>query len=135
MATIVYKNAVILFKGFDLSGDMNSCTLNYSVEVLDSTTFGATARTKRGGFVTTSVDASGFVDYAAGELENALYPALGADDAIVTVFANGITEGTTTDKGYAFVAGVYQYTTGGAIGILTPFTTKFEMRQSANLAA
>ena len=45
---------------------------------------------------------------------------MGGDKVPLTVFADGITEGVATDKGYAFQAVVANYNIGNTVGEMMP---------------
>lgn len=130
MATLVFKDAKVYLDGYDLSGDHNQLALSYEAESLDATVFGNATRVKRGGLRVARATGSGYWQAGANALDPTLFDLLGLDDKVVTVFADGITEGTTCGSGSGFtmkaVAG--QYRVGGAVGDLLPFTLEAEGR-------
>lgn len=121
MATLHFRNAKIFVDGFDLSGDSATINVAYSAEMLDETAFGDTTRIRKGGLLVADVTGSGYWNAAAGTVERILFDIVGTDDKIITVFANGLTEGTSTDKGFSFKGVVEHYNIGGDVGTLLPF--------------
>lgn len=124
MATLHFRNAKVFVDGFELSGDHNEVAVNYSVELLDETAFGDSTRINKGGLTVVSVDGKGHWNAAAGTVDRILFDIVGSDDKIVTVFANGITEGTTTDKGFAMKGVLESYNLSGASARCSGSTTR-----------
>ena len=93
----------------------------YSAEMLDETAFGDTTRIRKGGLLVADVTGSGHYDAAVNKPDPVIFGIVGTDDKIITVFANGITEGTSTDKGFSFKGVVEHYNIGGDVGTLLPF--------------
>lgn len=130
MATTgLFSNAKIFVDGFALAGDFESIELAYSAEILDETTFGDTTRIHRGGLKTADVSGSGFwsadvtTAQSADVVDRILFGIVGSDDKVITLFADGITEGSTDNdkKGYAMKGVVNEFNIGGTVGALLPF--------------
>src|SRR5438093_2203628 len=121
MATLNFRDARIYVDGYELSGDFNSIGATVKAEILDETSFGDTTRIHKGGLVVTDVAGDGNWDAAAGRIESIAFSLVGVDDKVISVFANGITEGTATDKGFSMKGVVDEYTIGGNVGALLPF--------------
>ena len=98
MSTVVFKNAVLLVDGRDLSAEMHDLNLTYAAEMLDETSFGDTTRIKKGGLTTAQLSGTAFADFAA-LAPTLLYDLLGTDDKVVTIFHDGVTLGS--NSGYA----------------------------------
>jgi len=130
MATVHYNGAELLVGGLRLKTHMADLTLNHASEMLDQTAFGDSERVNLGGLKTVSFDGTGHVDYATDTLDSVLFTAIGADTTeLVTVFAEGVTAGsTTTGSGYGFPAAVDTYTVGGAVGSILDFTVSAQGR-------
>lgn len=124
MATVVFKDADVFYEGVDLSGQLNEVTLEYGVEILDATTFGQSTRIRKGGLTTPRASMRGFWDAdAAGQPDVELFEGVGVDDRVLTLFPDGITEGSTgAGSGFAFKVVAVSYAPGGAVGELLPFT-------------
>ena len=124
MATTgLFYNAKIFVDGFELTGDFESIELAYSAEILDETTFGDTTRIHRGGLKVADVSGSGFWSGDAGQVDRILFDVVGVDDKVITIFANGITEGSNAngDLGFAMKGVVSEYNIGGGVGAMLPF--------------
>lgn len=121
MATLNFRNAKIFVDGFELSGDFESIEVALASEMLDETTFGDDTRINKGGMKTANVSGAGYWNAAAGTVDRIMFSIVGSDDKVITVFANGLTEGTSTDKGFSCKGVVDTYNIGGAVGALLPF--------------
>lgn len=145
MSTILYRNAVLLLSGVELTGALHDLSVDYSAEILDRTTFGADTRIKRGGLFTGKVDGKGFFDTAIG-IEGALFAEIGnslvaatsnpayqsaalIEDAIFIVFPDGVTEGSTVlGAGYAMKGVVGTFNIGAQVGQQLDITFAAESR-------
>lgn len=126
MATVHYRDAVVLIAGFDLSGDFDTLDVEFSAEMLDQTAFGDSTRIMKGGLAVASVAGSGHYSNGKNGVADALFGLVGDDDELITVFANGITEGTSTDMGFAMKGVVETFNLGETVGALLGFD--FAMR-------
>jgi hypothetical protein len=117
MATIVYRNAKVFINDVQLDASLSELAVEYSAEMLDVTTFGADTRIHKGGLFTGRVTAKGYFDLlGATGLEAAVFGDIGLDDAIVTVFADGITEGSITLAGFGMKGVVSELKVGNPVG-------------------
>jgi hypothetical protein len=122
MATVNYTNAKILINGALLSANFKEITLTYGAETNDDTTFGDSVRSNKGGLFTTKCTGSGYIEFIASGVEEIIFNAVGVDGTLITLFANGITEGTTTDRGFSMYGVVDEFNIGGEVGTILPFT-------------
>ena len=118
---IVYTDAALLLGGYNLSADHNELGLDYSAEMLDVTVFGDDTRARTGGLESATLSGNGFWNGGKGNADDALFGFVASSKVPLTVFANGITEGTATDKGYAFEAVVESYNVGTSVGEMMTF--------------
>lgn len=136
MATVgAFVNAIILVDGNDMSGDMNEVSVDNSVELLDATVFGDTARRRVGGLENSTITTTGFYnpgDYNSGDapvgIDASLFDLLGDADTVVTVYGTGITEGSF-NGGYTLKTVQAEYTFGGGIGEMLSFSANFESNE------
>jgi hypothetical protein len=113
MARIVLTNVGVTFGTTDISSYVTSVTLGSNYDVVETTAFGNTARTRVAGLADNSVTFEFNQDYAAGALEATIYPTLGT---AVSVTVRPIA-GTT--PAYSFSALVSEWTPlNGAVGEL-----------------
>jgi hypothetical protein len=97
---IVVTNAVVSIGGVDLSSHITKVTLSTSVNELETTTFGQTAKRRVGGLKDSTVAIDFNQDFAAAAVEATLYPLVGSTTAVV-VKPNG-TAVSSTNPSYTF---------------------------------
>ena len=113
MARIVLTNVAVTFGTTDISSYVTSVTLGSTFDVVETTAFGNTARTRVAGLADNSVALEFNQDYAAGALEAVIYPTLGTAVSITVRPVAG------TSPAYSFSALVSEWTPlNGAVGEL-----------------
>ena len=117
MARIVLTNASVTFASTDVSSYVSSVTLSSSLDVVDTTSFGNTARTRVAGLADNQVTIEFFQDFGSGLLESIVYPTIGTSAAMVIKPVAGST--TATNPSYSFNAIVSEWQPlSGAVGEL-----------------
>jgi len=117
MPRIVLNNASVTFASTDVSSYVSSITLSTSLDVVDTTSFGNTARTRVAGLADNQVTIEFFQDFGSGLLESIIYPTIGTSAAMVIKPVAGTT--TATNPQYAFNALVAEWQPlSGAVGEL-----------------
>jgi hypothetical protein len=117
MARIVLTNASVTFASTDVSSYVSSITLSTSLDVVDTTSFGNTARTRVAGLADNQVTVEFFQDFGSGLLESIVYPTIGTSAAMVIKPVAGTT--TATNPSYSFNALVSEWQPlSGAVGEL-----------------
>lgn len=127
MATLVLKDAVVLWDGYDLSGNHNKLALNYSAELHDNTVFGATTRSRKGGLKVASLEGGGFWDSGTGEPDDILQPRVGGL-TVATAIMISPDGGDGGEVSYAFQPVAGRYEIGAAVGEMLPFTVEAQNR-------
>jgi hypothetical protein len=113
MARIVLTNVAVTFGTTDLSTYVTSVTLGSTYDVVETTAFGNTARTRVAGLADNSVTFEFNQDYAAGALEATIYPRLGTAVSVTVRPIAG------ESPAYSFSALVSEWTPlNGAVGEL-----------------
>jgi hypothetical protein len=113
MARIVLTNVTVTFGVTDISSYVTSVTLGSTFDVVETTAFGNTARTRVAGLADNSVAIEFNQDYAAGALESVIYPTLGTAVSVTVRPVAG------TTPAYSFSALVSEWTPlNGAVGEL-----------------
>lgn len=113
MARIVLTNAQVVFGTTDISSYVTSVTLSTTYDVVETTAFGNTARTRVAGLADNSIALEFNQDYATGALEATIYPTLGTGVSMTVRPVSG------QSPAYAFTALVSEWTPlGGAVGEL-----------------
>jgi len=117
MPRIVLTNASVTFASNDVSSYVSSITLSTSLDVVDTTSFGNTARTRVAGLADNQVTIEFFQDFGSGLLESIIYPTIGTSAAMVVKPVAGST--TATNPSYSFNALVSEWQPlSGAVGEL-----------------
>ena len=113
MARIVLTNVAVTFGATDISSYVTSVTLGSTYDVVETTAFGNTARTRVAGLADNSVALEFNQDYAGGALESVIYPTLG------TAVSMTVRPVAVTTPAYSFSALVSEWTPlNGAVGEL-----------------
>lgn len=117
MARIVLTNASVVFGSTDLSDHIASVTLNSTFDIVETTAFGNTAKTRVAGLADNSVTFEFHQDYATSSVEQTIYPLLGTAVSVVAKPVAGTT--TTVNPQYTFSALVAEWTPlNGSVGEL-----------------
>jgi hypothetical protein len=117
MARLVLTNASVVFGSTDLSDYIASISLNSTFDIVETTAFGNTAKTRVAGLADNSVTFEFHQDYATGEVEQTIYPLLGTAVSVVAKPVAGTT--TAVNPQYAFSALVSEWTPiNGSVGEL-----------------
>lgn len=130
MATVVYKNAVVLVGGAAIRTSLSDLTAEYKAEMLDDTVMGDDTRSHKGGLLTAQVSGQGFAESGDGMIETVLFGDVGTDDEVVAVFPDGVVEGAQSGSGIGYaMKGVNSgVQIGGSVGALLPIRFTFEAR-------
>jgi hypothetical protein len=117
MARIVLTNCYVLFGSTDISDHVSSISISSSYDIVETTAFGQTAKTRVAGLVDNSVTLELHQDYATNDIEQTIYPRLGTAVTIAVKPVNATT--TTINPQYAFSAVISEWTpVNGAVGEL-----------------
>ena len=117
MPRLVLTNASVVFGSTDLSTYISSITLNSTFDIVETTAFGNTAKTRVAGLADNSVTFEFHQDYATSAVEQTIYPLLGTAVSVVAKPVAGTT--TTVNPQYAFSALVSEWTPlNGSVGEL-----------------
>ena len=117
MAALVLTNAYITINSVNLSDHIASVTLTTADDVIETTAFGSTARTRVAGLGDNSIALEFHQDYATSNVEATIYPLL-ASTTTVVVKPNGSTT-AATNPSYTFTTLVSEWTPlNGAVGEL-----------------
>jgi hypothetical protein len=113
MARIVLTNVAVTFGTTDISSYVTSVTLGTTLDVVETTAFGNTARTRVAGLADNSVSLEFNQDYAGGALESVIYPTIG------TAVSMTVRPVAGSSPAYSFSALVSEWTPlNGAVGEL-----------------
>jgi hypothetical protein len=113
MARIVLTNVAVTFGTTDISSYVTSVTLGTTLDVVETTAFGNTARTRVAGLADNSVALEFNQDYATSALEATIYPTIGTAVSMTVRPVAGVS------PAYSFSALVSEWTPlNGAVGEL-----------------
>jgi hypothetical protein len=116
MARIVLTNVAVTFGATDISSYVTSVTLTSTFDVVETTAFGNTARTRVAGLADNSVALEFNQDYAAGALEAVIN---GSPTTIGTAVSMTVRPIAGSSPAYTFSALVSEWTPlNGAVGEL-----------------
>ncbi len=117
MARIVLTNAYVLFGSTDISDHVSSISISSSYDIVETTAFGQTAKTRVAGLADNSVTLEFHQDYATSSIEQTIYPTLGT---AVTIAVKPVNTSTSTiNPQYGFSAVISEWTpVSGAVGEL-----------------
>ena len=107
MAKLVPTNPSITIGGVDLSDHINNVTLDTKYDIVETTAFGSTAKTRVAGLADNSVTIDFMQDFGASSVEATIYPILGTATSIVIKPVAGTT--TTTNPQYTISAVVSEW--------------------------
>jgi hypothetical protein len=117
MAKIVLTNASVSIAGTDLSTSITNITLETKYDIIETTTFGNTAKTRVAGLADNQITLDFLQDFAASSVEATIYPLLGTTQTIIVKPVSGST--TTTNPQYTVSALISDWTPlKGAVGQL-----------------
>ena len=117
MARLVLTNASVVFGSTDLSSYISSITLNSTFDIVETTAFGNTAKTRVAGLADNSVTFEFHQDYATSAVEQTIYPLLGTAVSVVAKPVAGTT--TTVNPQDTFSTLVSEWTPlNGSVGEL-----------------
>jgi hypothetical protein len=117
MARLVLTNAYVSFATTDISAYCKSITLSTSLDIVETTSFGSTAKTRVAGLADNSIALEFNQDFAASALESVIYTTIGTSVAVIVKPVSGAT--SATNPSYSFNALVTEWTPlSGAIGEL-----------------
>ncbi len=124
MARIVLTNCYVVFGSTDLSDHISSISLSTSYDIIETTAFGQTAKTRVAGLADNSVTFEFHQDYATSSVEQTIYPLLGT---AVTVTVKPVNASTSAvNPQYSFSALVSEWTPlNGAVGELATASVSF----------
>jgi hypothetical protein len=95
MATSVYLSSPDLtINSVSLTDQATAAVITYSVEALENTAFGSTARTYTAGLANNSITVTLYQSYAATETEASIYSLVGTTTTIVLKPASGAVSAT-----------------------------------------
>ena len=120
MPRLVLTNVAVTYGATDISSYVTSVTLNTTLDVVETTAFGNTARTRVAGLADNSVSFEFNQDYAAGALEAVINGTTSTVGTAVSITVKPVAGAVTTaNPAYSFSALISEWTPlSGAVGEL-----------------
>lgn len=119
MPPLVLTDAKVWLDGKDLSGDLNSVSLEAENALQENTVFGNQWRSRKGGLSDVSFNHEGYVDLDEGAVDEVLFNKLALESAIMSLSPDG---GDAGDVAYTFKSIQGAYNPGASIGEMFAFT-------------
>lgn len=130
MATSVYlSNPAIKINSVDLTDQCTAATITYTVEALESTAFGDTARKYTAGLQNNQITVTLYQSYAASETEASIYNLVGTSVSIeLSPTAAGLTTPSSTSPKYTLSAAYLESHTpiNASLGTLSTIDLVFQ---------
>lgn len=124
MPTMVFKNAMLIVNGVDLSGSVQQLALSYQAESLDETAMGNTSRQMRGGLKSQGLDVTFFQKYSC--VDATLFGLVGCQTSIEARACNACSTANTNPRYQATWLLQSYPPMGGAVGTLLTAAVRFE---------
>ena len=127
---ILFTNAEIYLGGVEFTAQFNQVSLTFEAEPLDETVFGLATRKMKGGLKHSVAQGAGFFQADGGSaVDPIMFDGVGVSDAVLSLFPEGITEGSTsTGAGYALKVVQTTFSWGETVGALLPFSFEAQGR-------
>lgn len=121
MAKFLFKDAVVILKGRDISGELNSMSLEYSADAPDATAFGDGTRVRLPGVLDVVANHTGWWDSvsAADSLDKDLFDEVGAAEDNMSMSPDGAQLGETA---FSFPTLLASYAPGASHGEVFAFS-------------
>lgn len=127
MAETVLTNCKLFFDEYDLSGDVNAIAINYSADMQENTTFSDDTHVSLGGLKSVTMGHEGYFSAGTDEIDPTLFNNMAVADAVMTV---GPTTGADGEIAYTMQSVLSEYSPGGSIGDVFPFSVSAEASSS-----
>ena len=123
MGRLVLNNAYVVFGTNDLSDHISSISLQTSYDIVETTSFGNTAKTRVAGLQDNSVTFEFHQDFATSSVEQVIYPLLGTAVTCTVKPVNAAV--SATNPSYTFSVFISEWTplNAGVGELLTATTT------------
>lgn len=118
MAKLVLTNALVTLASIDLSSHLASITLNTSFDIIDTTSFGDTAKKRIAALADNSVGFEFHQDFATGSVEATIFPLLGTAVACEVRPVNAAVSATNPKYNFSVLIAEWQ-SLSAAVGSLT----------------
>ena len=132
MSKIVLTDVKVTINSVVLSDHISQITIDTKDDIIETTAFGSTAKTRVAGLVDNSVSIDFMQDFAAANVEATIYPLIGSTTTVVVSPTSTV---SATSPSYTFSALVSEWTPlKGGIGQLATATVTWPITGSITKA-
>ena len=107
MSKIVLTDAKVVINSVNLSDHISSITIDTKDDIVETTAFGSTAKTRVAGLVDNSVSIEFMQDFASANVEATIFPLLGSTTTVVVSPTSSSV--SSTNPTYTFTALVSEW--------------------------
>ena len=125
MTKFVLRDAICMYNGNDISGDLQTIELAYSSDLQDSTAFGDLSRRRLPGLLDVSSSHQGYYDHVEevgppiDSLDKDLFEKIAATSSLMSFSADG---GQGGEVGFSYIPQAAAYNPGASVGEVYAFT-------------
>lgn len=123
MAKLVLTDAKVTINSVNLSDHISSVTIDVKDDIVETTAFGSTAKTRVAGLVDNSVSLEFMQDFAASNVEATIYPLVGTATTIVVQPTSSAVSSTNPTYTFSAVVTEWQPLKGGIGALATASVT------------
>jgi hypothetical protein len=136
MGSFAANNITTWFSGYDMTGDLNSTTLELSYDALDATTYQPASvtnpsRVRVAGAEDVQLQEAGFWQAGVGLIDPTAFTALGGASQVIS----NSNDGAESSVAYFYRARQYNYEPFGQYGELVPFSLSAQSSRGTGLAS
>lgn len=123
MSKLVLTNPKVTVNSVDLSDHISSVTIDSKTDIVETTGFGSTSKTRVAGLIDNSVSIEWMQDFAASNVEATIYPLIGQATTVLVQPISGSVSTTNPTYSFSAVVSEWQPLKGGVGQLATASTT------------
>lgn len=122
MAHQVIQDARLYLAGYNLSGDVNACALDYSADMVDDSAIVDTSHSRLGGLKVVTMQLDGY--FEGTDIDAALFNRIGVANEVVSIIPAG--QAIDGGRAFTFKSNLAEYSPGAQLGDIFAFTVTAE---------
>jgi len=123
VSKLVLTNPKVTINSVDLSDHISSVTLDTKADILETTGFGSTSKTRVAGLLDNSITIEWFQDFAGSSVEATIYPLIGQATTVLVQPISAAVSTTNPTYTVSAVVSEWQPLKGGVGQLATASTT------------
>jgi hypothetical protein len=123
VSKLVLTNPKVTINSVDLSDHISSVTLDTKADVLETSSFGSTSKTRVAGLLDNSITIEWFQDFAGSSVEATIYPLIGQATTVLVQPVSASVTATNPTYTVSAVVSEWQPLKGGVGQLATASTT------------